>query len=183
MLQAGQQTLRTQAEAAYLNKVVRVAVPSFIMQKQANVQSPSKSKPRAGFLNFCGHIVKQATIVTAVTIAKIKFHKPGGPTLKGHGGPGCREGTALSSVANTGDIIHDHTSNFIKRIRLVQSAGGASAFDLKRITVVGPLYEEGRTGDVEEGRALVAADGAVWMASVPTAPTIGGGTTLMGFWS
>ena len=75
--------------------------------------------------------------------------------------------------------MHDHASNLVKRTWLLRHA---SACDLKRITVVGPMYEEGCTGDVEKG-PLVAADGAVWVASVPTAPTVGGGTTLMGFWS
>ena len=114
MLQASQQTLRTQAETAHLNKVVRVAVLSLIMQKQANVQNPSESQQNAGFLNFPDHIVKQATIATTVTIAKIKSHRPGGPTLRGHGGPGCREETALSSAANAGDIMHHQASKLIE---------------------------------------------------------------------
>ena len=155
-------------------------MPSFIIQKQKNVQSPSKSKQRAEFLKYSDHIVKKATMATAVTIANIKSHKPGGPTLKGHGGPGCREGTAVSSAANARDRMHDHASKLVKRTRLLQHA---SAFDLKRITVVGPQYGEGCTGDVEEGRALVSEDGAVWVASVPTAPSVGGRTTLMAFWS
>ena len=180
MLQAGQQTLSTQAEAAYLNKMVRLAVPSFITQKQAKVHNPSKNKANPGFLKYSDHIVKQATIRTAITIAKTNSHKPGGPTLRGHGGPGCRKGTALSSIADAKGIMYDHARNIMEGIRFVRPA---SAFDSKRITVVRPLYEEGRTRDVEEGLALVAADGAVWVASVSTAPIVGGETKLMGFCS
>ena len=56
-------------------------------------------------------------------------------------------------------------------------------FDLKRVTLVGPMYEKGWKGNVEEGRALVAADSALRVASVPAAPTVGGGTTSIGIWS
>ena len=108
---------------------------SLIMQKLLKVQNPSRSKPSAGSLNLWP-LKMQTMIIMAVVMANMKLPRPGGPSLKGHGGPGCGVGIVLPSAAKAGDTIHDNASKQPKRLRDRDFVRLASDFDLRQLTVV-----------------------------------------------